>query len=323
MARRPAAASGDDSDSDLSYEDGLRHAHDYLTGRSEDNPFAGRPGVSDLQNAQRLSGAPAAPAGSSPNAALPNPQVPGGRGSPGTRGAPRASTASRLYTPPAAGVAASDQSRLIDEDIRKSQGISAADWAARPGGPKDLFSSGFFKPAAEREQELAEADRARREAGRNVVRATLSNQGRDAEGNYLEGGGVTRLPNVTPAGPTPPVGGTQAVSVNAPNAVKAGTGGRITAGVDAQGRPTNTLNSPYGGGTTTFDNTPGTRTPFISDRPGGTNLARDFIAGGRFSSAQPGTDKSLNPTFVAALPRTRTQTAANTTVPRIFGGAGS
>ncbi len=36
------------ADNNLSYEDGLRHAHDYLTGRRSDNPFSGRAGVNDL-----------------------------------------------------------------------------------------------------------------------------------------------------------------------------------------------------------------------------------------------------------------------------------
>lgn len=240
------------------------------------NPFGDKTNFSDLPSATTAAG------GTTPNDGLHSPvSRPGDRPSVTRTGVNTSATAAaatgNVYpSPPPTATAPSAADKyidatkpLIDQQARKQAGVSQADWDKRPGGIGDPFTNGFFKPAG---------------SGVPAI------------------GGAGALPR----SPTAPVGGTQAVLP--PGGTRVGQNGASVSGVDSVGRKSNMLTSPYGGGTATFDSTPGTRQPFIAGA-NGANVVRDFVAGGKFSSAKSGTDKSLDQPYVAGLPRGRNQVA--------------
>lgn len=169
-----------------------------------------------------------------------------------------------------------------DEAARRSAGISRVDWSQRPGGVADPFTNGFFNPRSP----LAQIPR----TPQAPVGGTVAVVDTDTGPN-----GNTRTNSVRPVG----------------------AAGTLTTNPDGS----NQLTSPFGNGRTTFGGAPGTRRPFIAGA-NGENVAGDFVAGGRFSSAPAGSDSTLDKNYVAGLPRRRNQTALVSRPRRsVFAGA--
>jgi len=190
-----------------------------------------------------------------------------------------------------------------DELTRRSAGVSVADWDKRKtGGWDKAWTDGTFKSATGRyaimENDLAD----RRSAGRAAVTSRLIAQGRAPVGgtsavvdNTSGMTGNTRVPAVRPIGQQQADARASTVGI-----------------VDRYAEP--------GSARTTFAPPTAPRATFIAGADG-RNVASDFVAGGRYSSADTNGVPRPAATVAAAvrapleLPRQRDQRAVR---PRYF-----
>jgi hypothetical protein len=134
------------------------------------------------------------------------------------------------------------------------------------------------------------------------------------------------IPRVASAGPTPPVGGTQAVAIDPSTSLKGNTRVPAANTILAETAPETArrIIGRYSDGktvpvTTSAPVLPATRRPVISGAIG-TNQAADYVAGGKFSSAKDGQDPTLDETYIAnqPVPRRRRQYAVAPRASRLF-----